>query len=55
MARNPHKDPSIDQGNRKQDFNTKMGRGRRAKTQSNKKDRQNLIQDLKNRLKDLPH
>lgn len=50
MARNANKDPSITQSNRKQDFNTKNGKGRKAKTQSNKIDRQILRKDLFERL-----
>ncbi len=46
MARSLQKDPSIKQQNDVSCMNERFGRGRRAKTQSNKIDRRLLKEDL---------
>jgi len=50
MARSLQKDPSIKQANDVSCFNSRFGRGRRAKTYSNKIDRRILKKDLQARL-----
>jgi hypothetical protein len=49
MARSLHKDPSISQKNDASSIGNKRGMAKRAKRNSNKRDRQKLQKDLNER------
>jgi len=51
MARNLHKDPSIRQKNDASSISSKRGMARRAKRNSNKRDRQLLKKEKENEIR----
>jgi hypothetical protein len=52
MARSPRKDPSITQKNDASSISNTRRKARRAKTNSNKRDRQLLNKDLETRIQE---